>query len=48
VSNALGLVARALPEVHGTERRRGSEIDSPLDESLLLALGRKAARDLNQ
>jgi NAD(P)-dependent dehydrogenase (short-subunit alcohol dehydrogenase family) len=48
VSGVLSLVGRALPELQGTQRRRGSEIDSPLDESLLTALGRKAARDLNQ
>ena len=48
VARVLSLVARALPEVHGTERRRGSDIESPLDDSLLTALGRKAARDLNQ
>jgi NAD(P)-dependent dehydrogenase (short-subunit alcohol dehydrogenase family) len=48
VANVLSVVARALPEVHGTGRRRGSDISSPVDESLLTALGRRAARDLNQ
>jgi short-subunit dehydrogenase len=44
----LQLVARALPEVHGTQRTRGAEIDSPVDDSLLTALGRRAAERLNQ
>jgi len=44
----LGLVARALPEVHGTERTRGSDIDSPVDRSPLTAPGRRAAEQLNQ
>jgi short-subunit dehydrogenase len=48
VAAALSLVARALPEVHGTDRRRGSEIDSPVDDSLLTAPGRRAAERLNQ
>jgi NAD(P)-dependent dehydrogenase (short-subunit alcohol dehydrogenase family) len=48
LANVLSLVARALPQVHGTERRRGSDIPSPVDDSLLTALGRRAARDLNQ
>jgi short-subunit dehydrogenase len=48
VADLLGLVQRALPEVGGTERRRGSEIDSPVDESPLTAPGRRAARELNQ
>jgi len=48
VSDGLGLVKRALPEVAGTERRRGSEIESPVDASPLTALGRRAARELNQ
>jgi len=48
VASVLSLVSRALPEVRGTQRRRGSEIDSALDESLVTALGREAARDLNQ
>jgi NAD(P)-dependent dehydrogenase (short-subunit alcohol dehydrogenase family) len=48
VSDVLAVVARMLPENRGTERRRGSEIDSALDRSLLTALGRRAARDLNQ
>jgi short-subunit dehydrogenase len=48
VADALGVVARLLPDNAGTGRRRGSEIDSPLDRSPLTALGRRAARDLNQ
>jgi len=48
VQRALSLVARALPEVHGTDRTRGSEIDSPVDESALTAPGRRAAERLNQ
>jgi len=48
VQAALSLVARALPDVHGTGRRRGSEIDSPVDESPLTAPGRRAAARLNQ
>ena len=48
VAAALSLVARALPEVRGTDRRRGSELDSPLDHSPLTAPGRRAAQRLNQ
>ena len=48
VADALALVARLLPENSGTDRKRGSDIDSALDDSLLTALGRRAARDLNQ
>jgi short-subunit dehydrogenase len=48
VQAALSAVARALPEVHGTDRRRGSELDSPLDDSVLTAPGRHAAERLNQ
>src|SRR4051812_27781616 len=48
VQAALSLVARALPEVRGTDRLRGSEIDSPVDESFLTAPGRHAADRLNQ
>jgi hypothetical protein len=44
----LELVARALPDVRGTERVRGSEIDSPVDRSPLTRPGRRAAHDLNQ
>jgi NAD(P)-dependent dehydrogenase (short-subunit alcohol dehydrogenase family) len=47
-SRVLELVARALPEVQGTGRERGSEIDSPVDDSLATALGRRAAARLNQ
>jgi hypothetical protein len=48
VAAALALVARALPEVHGTQRLRGSEIDSPVDDLPLTAPGRRAAERLNQ
>lgn len=48
VQTALGLVARTLPEVRGTQRTRGSEIDSPVDESVVTAPGRAAAERLNQ
>ena len=48
VATVLSLVSRALPEVHGTQRRRGSDIDSPVDDSLVTAPGRRAAADLNQ
>jgi len=44
----LGVVARLLPHGGDVEPVPGREIDSPLDESLLTALGRKAAADLNQ
>ena len=48
-AEALGLVARLLPDVSGpTERVRGDEIDSPVDDSPLMALGRRAARAFNQ
>ena len=43
-----GATNRLLPEIGGTGRRRGSEIDSPLDRSRLLAFGRRAAAELNQ
>ena len=48
VAGVLALVARTLPEVHGTQRRRGSDIDSRVDESVLTAPGRRAAERLNQ
>lgn len=48
VAAVLALVARALPEVHGTHRRRGSDIESPVDRSPLTAPGRAAAQRLNQ
>jgi NAD(P)-dependent dehydrogenase (short-subunit alcohol dehydrogenase family) len=48
VQAALSLVARALPEVHGTERTRGSDLHSRVDESVLTASGRDAADRLNQ
>jgi hypothetical protein len=48
VQAVLGLVARALPEVHGTQRVRGSDIDSAVDDLPLTAPGRRAAERLNQ
>jgi short-subunit dehydrogenase len=48
VQTALSLVARALPEVQGTDRLRGSEIDSPVDDLPLTGPGRRAAERLNQ
>jgi short-subunit dehydrogenase len=48
VQSALALVARALPEVHGTERVRGSELDSPVDDLPVTGPGRRAAERLNQ
>src|SRR5690242_8490718 len=48
VQAVLGLVARALPEVHGTQRVRGSDIDSAVDHLSLTAPGRRAAGRLNQ
>jgi short-subunit dehydrogenase len=48
VQAALALVARALPEVRGTERVRGSEIDSAVDVLPVTAPGRRAAERLNQ
>jgi NAD(P)-dependent dehydrogenase (short-subunit alcohol dehydrogenase family) len=48
VASALALVARALPEVHGTQRVRGSEIDSRVDDLPVTAPGRRAADRLNQ
>jgi hypothetical protein len=48
VQAGLALVARVLPEVHGFQRTRGSDISSPVDESALTAPGRDAAERLNQ
>jgi NAD(P)-dependent dehydrogenase (short-subunit alcohol dehydrogenase family) len=48
VTTALSLVARALPEVHGTERVRGSDIDSRVDDLPVTAPGHRAAERLNQ
>jgi NAD(P)-dependent dehydrogenase (short-subunit alcohol dehydrogenase family) len=48
VQTALSLVARALPDVHGTERVRGSELDSPVDDLPVTGPGRRAAERLNQ
>ena len=44
----LGVVARTLPKGGGIEPIPGREIDPTIDDSLLLALGRKARADLNQ
>jgi hypothetical protein len=44
----LGLVARALPEIEGQERYAGHQLHSRLDDSRLLALGERAAGELNQ
>jgi NAD(P)-dependent dehydrogenase (short-subunit alcohol dehydrogenase family) len=48
VTEALALVNRALPESADPRRVRGDEIDSPVDDSLLTALGRRAAEAQNQ
>ena len=48
VQTALGLVARALPDVRGTQRTRGSDIDSPVDDLPVTAPGRRAGERLNQ
>jgi NAD(P)-dependent dehydrogenase (short-subunit alcohol dehydrogenase family) len=48
VSEALAVVNRVLPESTDPRRERGDEIDSPVDDSLLTALGRRAARAHNQ
>jgi short-subunit dehydrogenase len=48
VQTALSLVARALPEVHGTQRVRGSDLDSPVDDLPVTGPGRRAAERLNQ
>jgi NAD(P)-dependent dehydrogenase (short-subunit alcohol dehydrogenase family) len=47
-AEVLSLVARALPEVRGTERRRGSDLAASVDTSPLLSPGRRAAERLNQ
>ncbi|MFN2627574.1 MAG: SDR family NAD(P)-dependent oxidoreductase [Gaiellaceae bacterium] len=48
VADALGVVTRLLPDNEGTGRRSGAEIDSRVDRSPLTALGRRAAKRLNQ
>jgi NAD(P)-dependent dehydrogenase (short-subunit alcohol dehydrogenase family) len=48
MSRVLALVARVLPEGTRPEKLRGAEIASPIDESFVTALGRKAAADYNQ
>jgi NAD(P)-dependent dehydrogenase (short-subunit alcohol dehydrogenase family) len=47
-TRVLSLVARVLPEGTRPEKLRGSEIESPIDESFVTALGRKAAAEYNQ
>jgi short-subunit dehydrogenase len=47
-ASVLAGVARALPDVRGTQRRRGSEIASAVDRLPLTAPGRRAAARLNQ
>ena len=48
-AEALALVNRALPDAPGpTGKRRGGDIDSPVRESFLTALGRRAQRRYNQ
>ena len=44
----LGVVARALPRGGTTEALPGHAIDAAVDETPLLAAGRKARADLNQ
>jgi NAD(P)-dependent dehydrogenase (short-subunit alcohol dehydrogenase family) len=49
-ADILGVVNRVLPEAagRGRERRLGRESETPLTRSFVTALGRKAARELNQ
>jgi short-subunit dehydrogenase len=49
-ADLLGLVNRVLPQAEGRDQDRhlGRESETPLTRSPLTALGRKAARDLNQ
>jgi short-subunit dehydrogenase len=47
-SDVLALVARILPSPEAPVRSRGDHIDSPVDDSFLTALGRRAAKRLNQ
>jgi hypothetical protein len=48
VSDALALLNRVLPEATDPGKRIGKEIESPIDGSILVAAGRKAAADYNQ
>jgi NAD(P)-dependent dehydrogenase (short-subunit alcohol dehydrogenase family) len=48
VTEALALANRALPDASDARRVRGDHIDSHVDDSLLTALGRRAARAYNQ
>lgn len=48
MQRVLGVVARTLPKGGGAEPLPGWEIDPTIDDSPLLALGRKARADLNQ
>jgi NAD(P)-dependent dehydrogenase (short-subunit alcohol dehydrogenase family) len=47
-ARALALTARLLPDGSSSEPVPGREIDSPVDRTPLVALGKRAARDLNQ
>jgi NAD(P)-dependent dehydrogenase (short-subunit alcohol dehydrogenase family) len=47
-ADVLALVARILPSPEAPVRSRGDHIDSPVDDSFLTALGRRAAKRLNQ
>jgi short-subunit dehydrogenase len=49
-ADLLGVVNRVLPQAEGTDRDRhlGRESETLVTRSMLTALGRKAARDLNQ
>jgi NAD(P)-dependent dehydrogenase (short-subunit alcohol dehydrogenase family) len=48
VTEALSLVDRAMPSSTDPRRVRGDEVDSPVDDSLLTALGERAAQAHNQ
>jgi hypothetical protein len=49
-ADLLAVVNRVLPQAEGRDRNRhlGRESETPLTRSPLTALGRKAARELNQ
>jgi len=48
VTEALGLLNRVLPDSSDPRRIRGDHVGSSVDDSLLTALGRRAARATNQ
>ncbi|HVM18133.1 MAG TPA: SDR family NAD(P)-dependent oxidoreductase [Gaiellaceae bacterium] len=48
VTEALALVNRVLPDSNDPRLVRGDRIDSPVDDSIVTALGRRAARATNQ